>query len=1537
MFRSVYSATFASVASPVISSLESSTFPAKKAEGALSEGAEPSLPTFTASEDSVLLPTSSAQQRLWFLDQLIPGSASYNVDNAVRLSFPPEELHLLERSLSEIVQRHESLRTTFRMVNSEPMQVIARSSRARLRVLDLRHLDDAERERTASCMATEEARGHFDLGEGPLMRTTLLRLAEEEYVFLLTMHHIIADGWSMNIFWDELEQLWTAYAEGRQSPLRALPIQYADFASWQRDWLHSESAATHLAYWTKQLSGLSQLHLPTDHARPVTQTSDGARQKVEISYELYQELKRLSGAEGVTLFMTLLAAFEIILHRYSGQDEVVVGVPVAGRTRPELERLIGFFVNILVLRSDLSANPPFRTLLARIREVALEAYAHQDVPFERLVKDLRPKRDMGRNPLFQVSFQLFSGTRPGASNGDALLEVEKGTANIDLALDLWESGQDISGYFEYSTDLFESPTIQRMMNHFLTLLEAIVRDPDQRISELQMLTAMEREQIVVEWNQTAFEFPQDACLHHLVEQQVELRPDGIAATFAGKQLTYAQLNQRANQLAHYLISQQVGPETLVAICMERSLELVTALLGILKAGAAYVPIDPRYPGQRAAYLLEDSRPAVLIADETSESNLTSFAGKRLLLNEVWPLGNLPGENPNVTVKACGLAYVIYTSGSSGTPKGVMIEHRSVCNHLCWMLKQFPLTVEDRVPQKYPYCFDASVLEIFGPLIAGSTLVVTPYEPHLDIEYFVKLLAEERATVIDLVPSLLDVLLSSDGFLDCHALRRITCGGETLSLALRNRFLAMSKAELNNIYGPTEATIGATFTTCVPGEHGDVVPIGRPVGNTQIYILDPDRNPTPIGVPGELHIGGVGLARGYLNRPKLTEEKFIADPFSAVAGARLYKTGDSGRYLKDGNIEYLGRLDDQVKLRGFRIELGEIEKTLSLASSVQACAVTASEDEAGHSRLIAYVVLDQDDSSSPVDHPQGQGEQNVSMEAMAQDHISQWGSIYDEIYSRPSPSNISTFNTVGWESAETGLPIPLEEMTERVEHTSAAIRRLRPRRVLEIGCGAGLLLFRIAGECEQYFGTDLSSVALDFVDKELKKLGLKQVTLLQRTADNFDGFQPRTFDTVILNSVVQCFPSADYLLRMLERSAELLVPGGHIFLGDLRNLALLEAFHAAVELRRTGSSDLCGELRERIANRSQQEEELLLHPAFIAGLKNALPAISNIEIQPKRGWAWNELTRFRYDAVIEFGTERHSVDAQWLEWKEVGDVSRLRELLDLNREATIGVRDIPNARVQRELKAIELLAMPDGPTTLSELESMLRETRDDAVEPEALWALGTDLSRDVFLGWSGSEVPGLCDFISHPREGEGAATVIDFGCPPPGKRDLQPYANRPLQVRVNRKILAETREYLEQRLPEYMIPSAFVVLQELPRNGNGKIDRRALPAPGRGLLNLESEFVAPRTPAEERLAMIWGEVLNVSRVGRFDNFFTRLGGHSLLATQLVSRVRDAFEVDLPLRSLFEYPTVAELALLIEELLIEAIGEMPDAAAQDLLRG
>ena len=1054
-----------------------------------------------------------------------------------------------------------------------------------------------------------------------------------------------------------------------------------------------------------------------------------------------------------------------------------------------------------------------------------------------------------------------------------------------------------------------------------------------------MLTEREKNRIVVEWNQTDFEFPRDSCLHHLVEQQVELRPAAIAATFAGQALTYAELNRRANQLAHYLMSQQVGPETLVAISLERSLELVTALLGILKAGAAYLPIDPGYPSQRTAYLLQDSQPAFVITDEKSAPNVGSFQGERLLLNEVWPLGDLPGENPNVPLTSSGLAYVIYTSGSSGTPKGVMIEHRSVCNHLCWMQKQFPLTVEDRMPQKYPYCFDASVLEIFGPLIAGATLVVTPPEPHLDVEYFLKLLAEEQVTAIDLVPSLLEVLLSSDGFLDCHALRRVTCGGETLSVPLRNKFLAMSKAELNNVYGPTEATIGATFMTCVPGEHINVVPIGRPVGNTQIYILDSDGNPTPIGVPGELHIGGAGLARGYLNRPELTEEKFISDPFSAVAGARLYKTGDRGRYLEDGSIEYLGRLDDQVKLRGFRIELGEIEKTLSLAPSVQACAVSALEDETNGTRLIAYIVLEPGAFSSFADTPPTsleQGDQSFSIEAMAQDHISQWRAIYDEIYSRPSPSNIPTFNTVGWDSAETGLPISVEDLEERVEHISAAIRRLRPRRVLEIGCGVGLLLFRIASDCEQYFGTDLSSVALDFVEKERKTLGLDHVTLLQRAADDLDGFQPQTFDAVILNSVVQCFPSADYLMRVLERSAALLVPGGHIFLGDLRNMALLEAFHASLELRRAEPSDLCSQLRERVATRCEQEEELVLHPAFFERLKTVLPAISNVEIQPKRGWARNELTRFRYDVVLEFGTERRSVDAQWLDWEEVGEVSRLRELLDLNRETTIGVRNIPNARLQRELKAVDLLAMPDGPTTVSDLESAVHDTTDDAVEPEALWALGADLTRDVLLGWSGNDTVGLCDFLSRPRNAKESAKMVDFGCPIPPQQNLSQSANRPLQVRINRKIVAEAREYLEQRLPEYMIPSAFVVLQELPRNGNGKIDRRALPSPGRSLLNLESEFAAPRTPAEERLAKIWSEVLNVARVGRFDNLFTRLGGHSLLATQLVSRVREAFDVELPLRSLFEYPTVAELALVIEELLIAAIGEMPDAAAQDLLR-
>jgi amino acid adenylation domain-containing protein len=890
--------------------------------------------------------TSFAQERLWFLDQLVPNNAFYNIDTSLRLSFRVDHT-VLERSLNEIVRRHETLRTTFKTVDGQPMQVVAPTLQLRVSVGDLSELAEAERESAAVQLATEESQRPFDLATGPLLRATLLRLAEEDYVFLLTMHHIIADGWSMAVLFQELNDIYAAFRAGRPSPLPDLPIQYADFAVWQKDRLRGEVLDEQLAYWKQQLRELPTLKLPTDWPRPAMLSYEGALHTLWLPEGLCNALRDLSTQENTTLFMTLLAAFNVLLYRYTGQEDIAVGTPIANRDRAEMEGLIGFFVNSLVLRTDLSGDPSLHELLSRVRETALQAYAHQDLPFEMLVEELQPERDMSRNPLFQVTLQLFSdfGGHEGTSlfEGDAL-ETEKGTANIDFALDLWEVPGGISGAIEYSTDLFTAETISRMGCHFETLLQSIVANPSQRISELAILRRAEQHQLLFEWNNTAAQFDHDVCLHHLVETQVARTPNAVAVVFRNERLTYGELDGCANQRARYLQQQGVGPETLVAVFMERSIEMVVTLLAVLKAGAAYLPLDPAHPKKRLAFMLRDAQPKLLLTEAGLIEDLPPAPAQCLQLQLHKDLSaHLSTTSPDCSVKPDNLVYVIYTSGSTGTPKGVMVAHRAVCNHLLWMQAAFPLLESDRVPQKYSLGFDVAVLEIFGTLLAGARLVIAEPGRHLDLGHLTDLMEREGVTVVDLVPSMLAALLEDPGFQECRSLRRVTCGGEVLSPDLVEKFFERADCELNNIYGPTEATIGSTFHRCTGGEQ--VIPIGRPAPNTQIYLLDGHMNPVPIGVSGEIYIGGEGLARGYHNRPDLTFERFVRHPFSTRPDARLYRTGDIGRYRPDGVIEYLGRVDEQVKIRGFRIELGEIEACLKELPGVQDAIVLVTDD--GH--------------------------------------------------------------------------------------------------------------------------------------------------------------------------------------------------------------------------------------------------------------------------------------------------------------------------------------------------------------------------------------------------------------------------------------------------------------------------------------------------------------------------------------------------------------------------------------------------------------
>jgi amino acid adenylation domain-containing protein/non-ribosomal peptide synthase protein (TIGR01720 family) len=1392
---------------------------------------------------------------LWILSQLAPESAFYNLHSGVRIS-SPLNVAALERGMNEIVRRHESLRTAFQAADGEPVQIVAARLNIEMPVVDLRHLAEREREEEAYRIAKEEAQKPFDLGEWPLLRTSVLRLGNEEYVHLLTIHHIVCDFWSMKVLFEELSTLYEAYGGGELSPLPELEIQYADYAEWEWRWLQGPVGISHLAYWKEQLADLPVLQLPTDWPRPAVSNFIGASYYFALPASLYQALLDLSQEENLTLFMTMLAAFQTLLHRYSGETDIVVGTPVANRNRFEFEGLIGYFVNSLVLRSDLSGNPQFRDLTRRVRSMALDAYAHQDFPFEKLVHEVQPDRDASHNPLFQVHFQLFNeleanlgagpGLAPSALDGE-FFATETGTAKFDLALDLWEYEDGIEAHFEYSTDLFTDETITRMAGHFRTLLEGIAADPDQRLSELPLLTRSQLQQLVRDWNDTKTDYPRDKCLHQLFEAQADRTPDAVAVSFRGEQLTYDALNRRANQLGNYLQGLSVGPETVIAIYTERSLEMIVGLLGILKAGGAYLPLDPHEPAERLIYMLQEARTSLLLTQQGLSQSIPSSGLSTVYLDADWErIARCSERPPIVEVTSQNLAYVIYTSGSTGRPKGVMVESQAVCNHLLWMQRAFPLTGADRTLLKYPFNFDASICEIFSPLLAGARLIVTEPSEHWDVRQFIDVLMEEQVTVLDVIPSMLDALLDEKGFSACRSLRRVITGGEPLSPELRDRFFSRIDAELHNIYGPTEVTIGATSWTCSPEDTHHSVPIGRPGANMQIYLLDTYLNPVPVGVSGEICIGGDGLARGYLDQPHLTSEKFIPNPFSEISDGRIYRTGDLARYLPDGTLEYIGRLDEQVKVRGYRVEPGEIERALAQHESVQTCLVLPMSDESdGHMRLVAYVVAAQ---SQPELWP-SLGEYDV----------------YDELLY---------------------YAMTHDDVRNRVYET--AIRKsVEGKVVLDIGTGADAVLARfcVEGRAKHVYAIEVNETAYRRAKRLIENLGLaERVTLLY--GDSAQIHLPEQVD-ICVSEILGTIGSSEGVVPILNDARRFLKDDGIII--PRRCVTLIAPVSLPPNLAKSPRlSDLPRAYVQQVFMKVGHAFDLRLC------IRN-FPQ-SNLLSEP---WVFEDLdfTEFicpDYEFETTFTIRQDSKLDGFLLWLNVypGDQ---------------GLVDSLNSK-SSWLPVIFPAFYPGHEVSKGDTIKIKCSCRfaDDAPMPD--YAIEGTLFRSGQepIGFTYASPRHTKAFKQNPFYQSLFADLL-FDKISNGPSGYEPDV---AFEDATRALVPDLRKFLRERLPHYMVPASFVILDELPTTMTGKVDRHALRAMGKPRSDRGGTYVEPRNMTEQVLAGIWSELLGVERIGVHDNFF-ELGGDSILSIQIIARANQA---GLRLRpaQLFEHQTIAEIA-------------------------
>ncbi len=1026
--------------------------------------------------------------------------------------------------------------------------------------------------------------------------------------------------------------------------------------------------------------------------------------------------------------------------------------------------------------------------------------------------------------------------------------------------------------------------------------------------EVPSISEAERCRVLYKWNDTAAQYPCDRCLHQLFEEQVALTPDAIALVFEEQGLTYAELNRRGNQLAHRLLALGGGPETLVGICTKRSPETIVGLLGILKAGAAYVALDPAYPKVRQAFMIEDATMPVLLTQQELVDGLPITQAKVICLDNEWnPIGEASAINPAVPIAQHNLAYILYTSGSTGRPKGVAIEHRSVVAFLSWARSVFPPAELTGVLAATSICFDLSVFEIFLPLSCGGTVILAENAITLPT-----LGARDQVTLINTVPSAMAALVDGGGV--PGNVRVVNLAGEPLPHKLVQDVYRLGDVrKVYNLYGPSEATTYSTFVLTEKGATAHPT-IGRPISNTQAYILDEHLQPTPIGVPGELCLGGEGLARGYLNRPELTAEKFVPNPFGK---GRIYRTGDLGRFLPNGNIEFLGRLDHQVKVRGFRIELGEIEAVLERHPTVEKAVVLALPDQQGEKQLAAYLV-----ANSAALETLAPG---VRRNNDAQEHVALWQRVYEETYRQTPAPDDPTFNTSGWISSYTGQPIPAAEMRSWVEQTVARILTLKPQHVLEIGCGTGMLLARVAPHCTGYVGIDFSPTALDHIrSMQQSMVGLAHISLLKREADQTADFAAQSFDTVAINSVVQHFPDVEYLLRVLRGALRLVKPGGHILVGDVMNLTLLETFHTSVQLYRAASSDTCAQVRHRIRRQVAQERDLQLDPAFFLAWAQQHPEITHVQVMPKLGRYHNQLTRFRYEAIVHIGASvQRASDVTWLDWQRHKlTLAEVRRRLAETRPTTLAIRNISNARLDEEVATLSWLREAGPDETIARLRTYLAQQPRTGSEPEDLLALAEEAGYQGELSWLNAGAHGVYDvvFTRNDQAPRLAVFAVDAR-----RRSWSDYANHPQRAELNRQLIPQLRKYLHDKLPNYMMPAVFTVLGQLPLSPNGKIDRRAL-----AQLPLELEpatqdaISAAHDPLEKLLVGVWAEVLNLKRVGVEDDFFA-LGGNSLKAMALVRRLQRRLNRVIQPLAPFRTPTVAGFAAYLKESYPELSGD------------
>ncbi|HYD80120.1 MAG TPA: amino acid adenylation domain-containing protein [Paucimonas sp.] len=1503
----------------------------------LKQAAAPAESVIVPCPRDIPLPLSFAQQRLWFLNQVAPQDPFYNLPVVVQ--FERLNAAALEKTLLHIIARHEVFRTNFVPDEQGRPRVIVKNvpSNWRLEILDLSGLSEQERRQRVEAETRSNASTPFALERDLLLRCKLLDLGDR-HVLLLATHHIVADGWSLEVLKREMALLYDAFGADRPSPLPPLPIQYTDFAYWQRQWLSGGRLQTHLDYWRRQFDGVEQLDFPLDRVRPAQLNYRGDYVPMALTPELSARLRALAQDQEATLFMVSLAALYVLLARYTGQQDVCIGTPIANRNHAAIEALVGFFVNTLALRVQVDQASTFEHFLQVVKRTALGAYEHQDMPFELLVDHLNIERDASRNPLFQIMFVLQNVPKNVAANdadGPAgeLLESGRKSSIFDMRVELFDNSEVLTGGIEFNVDLFDRSTIEAIAAAYRHLLGQIVADPGRGVMDYSLVDEVSARQQIEGFNSTAAVLDDAACLHHLVERQCRATPEKIALRFENHAMTYRQLDAAADQVACRLQALGVGGGELVGVAMERSLEMAVGLLGILKAGAAYVPLDPEYPANRCRYMVEDTAVKVVLV-QPRYRDWPVLAGIDHVLvmadGHLLEAGDEPAAQPCGSAGADSPCYVIYTSGSTGRPKGVVNIHRALVNRIAWMQARYRLTADDVVLQKTPYSFDVSVWEFFWTLAYGATLVIARPQGHRDPQYLAALIAREAVTTLHFVPSMLQTFLRLADMPSCASLRRIICSGEALGKVLEQQCKAqLPHAQLHNLYGPTEAAIDVSHWTCDGIDDRRPLPIGHPISNCQLFVLDARGELLPRGAVGELHIGGVGLARGYLNLPDMSAEKFID---SRRLGMRLYKTGDKARHRFDGALEYYGRIDHQVKIRGLRIEQGEIEAVLMRAGGLSSAAVTVWENkaaepqapDAGDDKLLVAYVVPSNEALEPA--------LQADSASLSAGKVDQWGHVFDGIYSASEGDTRPEFDIVGWNSSYTGQPIDPREMEDWVRNTVERIGAVSGPRVLEVGCGTGLLLFRLAKGAQRYVACDISARALAGIRAHVgQDERFAHVLTLQAAADECAVLLDEPFDTIVMNSVIQYFPSADYAEKVLTSLVEKIpAQGGSLFIGDVRHVGLMRAFHGSVVCFDAPPHQTVLSLRRDINERIGEESELLLDPAFFHDFCRRHRREIRCAILLKREDNDNEMANFRYDVVLRVAAqgepmgEASEADLCHRVWPR--DLCSIADLDGLAADRAYVISGIPNTRVQGHIELAEKIfaADTDDHQKLGELRAGVPHAGGPALGEFWQWA--------ERRGWRLEMAPDSNDLryvdllLVGPRFARfHSPSLAAWQCAAAGHgKGEVVYANQPMRETMERLLVKRLRDYAENELPAYMVPQQFIVLDRLPLTASGKLDRKALPAPktANQLARNLGRHVAPETPFERQVAQLWCDLLKLDKVSMTADFFA-LGGHSLLAVELIAQVKKLTGRHLPLISIFNHRTLEAFCRCVEE---------PEAAPQ-----